>query len=98
MLCLCSDIEFFKRKIAVEDYKLIQLITDGNRKGVEYELIMDKCSFARMVSQEPERLEEISQTFSRMTRELHSVKADTSRLPEEAFQPLSQLMECVTDF
>lgn len=57
-----------------------QLITDGQRQGVEYELISNKRSLARILSQEPERLEEISLTFARMTRELHVVKvADTSR-------------------
>ena len=58
-----------------------QLITDGKRQGVEYELISNKRSLTRIISQEPERLEEISLTFARMTRELHAVKADTSRLP-----------------
>ena len=58
-----------------------QLITDGQRKGVEYELISNKRSLTRIISQEPERLEEISLTFARMTRELHATKADTSRFP-----------------
>jgi len=58
-----------------------QLVTDGQRRGVEYELIRNKRSFTRIISQEPERLEDISLTFARMTRELHAVKADTSRFP-----------------
>ena len=57
----------------------LQLITDGERRGVEYELIKDKRSFTRIISQEPERLEEISLTFARMVRELHTQKANTSR-------------------
>ena len=56
-----------------------QLVTDGKRQGVEYELIKNKRSFTRIISQEPERLEEISLTFARMARELHAIKADTSR-------------------
>ena len=58
----------------------LQLVTDGERRGVEYELISNKRSFTRIISQEPERLEEISLTFARMARELHETKADTSRL------------------
>lgn len=58
-----------------------QLITDGQRLGVEYELIKDKRSFTRIISQEPERLEELSVTFARMVRDLHSKKADTSLIP-----------------
>lgn len=58
-----------------------QLVTDGQRRGVEYELIKNKRSFTRIISQEPERLEELSLTFARMARELHAKKADTSRIP-----------------
>jgi uncharacterized protein (TIGR02172 family) len=58
-----------------------QLVTDGQRRGVEYELIRNKRSFTRIISQEPERLEEISKVFACMARELHAKKADTSRFP-----------------
>ena len=57
----------------------LQLISDGKRRGVEYELISNKRSLTRIISQEPERLEEISLTFARMVRELHTQKANTSR-------------------
>jgi uncharacterized protein (TIGR02172 family) len=57
----------------------LQLVTDGKRRGVEYELIKNKRSFTRIISQEPERLEEISLTFARMARKLHTQKANTSR-------------------
>lgn len=57
----------------------LRLVTDGRRRGVEYELIRNKRSFTRIISQEPERLEEISLSFARMARELHKMKADTSR-------------------
>ena len=57
----------------------LRLVTDGERRGVEYELISNKRSFTRIISQEPERLHEISLAFARMTRELHSTKVDTSR-------------------
>ncbi len=57
-----------------------RLVTDGERLGGEYELIKGKRSFARIISQEPERLEEISLEFARMAKELHAVKADTTRM------------------
>lgn len=57
-----------------------RLVTDGERNGGEYELIKGKRSFTRIISQEPERLGEISLKFARMARELHEVKADTMRL------------------
>ena len=57
-----------------------RLITDGQRSGAEYELIKNKCSYTRIISQEPERLEEISLKFARMAKELHAKQADTTRL------------------
>ena len=58
----------------------IRLVTDGERFGAEYELISGKRSFARIISQEPERLEEISLEFARLTRKLHGTKADTTKI------------------
>lgn len=57
-----------------------RLITDGQRSGAEYELIKNKRSYTRIISQEPERLEEISFKFARMAKELHAKQADTTRL------------------
>ena len=57
-----------------------RLITDGQRSGAEYELIKNKRSYTRIISQEPERLEEIALKFARMAKELHAKQADTTRL------------------
>ena len=57
-----------------------RLITDGQRSGAEYELIKNKRAYTRIISQEPERLEEISLKFARMAKELHAKQADTTRL------------------
>ena len=56
------------------------MVTDGERSGAEYELIKGKRSFARIISQEPERIEDISLTFARMAKELHAKEADTTTL------------------
>ena len=56
------------------------MITDGERSGGEYELIKNKRSYTRIISQEPERLEEISLKFAHMARELHAKETDTTRL------------------
>ena len=85
----------FEADVAVEEFGAAQamydlgvptprpyrLVTDGERVGAEYELIEGKRSFARIISQEPDRMEEVSLIFARVARELHAVKADTSRLP-----------------
>ena len=52
-----------------------RMVTDGERSGAEYELIKGKRSFARIISQEPERIEDISLTFARMAKELHAKEA-----------------------
>lgn len=57
-----------------------RMVTDGERSGAEYELIKGKRSFARIISQEPERIEDISLTFARMAKELHAKEADTTTL------------------
>ena len=57
-----------------------RLVTDGERFGAEYELIRNKRSFTRIISEEPERLEGVSLAFAKAARELHAHKADTARL------------------
>ena len=76
----------------------LQLITDGERQGVEYELIAHKRSLTRIISEEPERLEDVSLTFARMARQLHATKADTKRLPsvKDALRRFYQQKELVS--
>lgn len=57
-----------------------RLVTDGVRFGAEYELVKGKRSYARIISQEPERMKELSIDFANRARELHAMKADTTRL------------------
>ncbi|MBQ7254018.1 MAG: hypothetical protein IJS30_05025 [Bacteroidales bacterium] len=59
----------------------IRLVTDGTSFGAEYELIQDKRSFTRIISEEPEQLEPPSLRFATLARELHQSQADTTRLP-----------------
>ena len=61
--------------------KPIRLVTDGVRYGAEYELIPNKRSFTRIISQEPEQLEPLSVRFAQLARQLHNTPADTTRLP-----------------
>lgn len=54
----------------------LRLVTDGKRLGVEFECIRNKRSFARAISQEPDRLVEYMSRFARMCREIHSIPCD----------------------
>lgn len=61
--------------------KPIRLVTDGTRYGAEYELVPNKRSFTRIISQEPEQLEPLSVRFAELAKQLHNTPADTTRLP-----------------
>lgn len=59
----------------------IRLVTDGQRMGAEYEFIPGKHSFARILSEEPQREAEIALAFAQAGKLLHGTRADTSRIP-----------------
>ena len=59
----------------------IRLVTDGERYGAEYELIENKKSFARIISENPECLEPLSKEFAALARGIHATPADTTRVP-----------------
>jgi len=67
-------------EIGVPTPEPYRLITDGERFGAEYELIKDKRSFSRIISEEPERMQEVSVLFAQKAKELHATKVDTSRV------------------
>jgi len=50
---------------------------DGAKTGLDFERIEGKRSFSRIISEEPERLEEMSRRFARMCKQLHTTQCDT---------------------
>ena len=54
-----------------------RMVTDGKRVGVEFERIVDKRSFARAISQEPENLEKYAALFARQCLALHATPCNT---------------------
>ncbi len=85
----------FEADMAIEEFKVAQavydlgistpkpyrLVTDGERFGAEYEFISGKRSFARSLSQEPEKMPELVEAFAKAALELHATAADTNRIP-----------------
>ncbi len=69
-------------RLGVPTPEPLRLVTDGERYGAEYELIPEKRSFTRIISEEPEQLEPLSIRFARLARELHQTPADTAILPD----------------
>lgn len=77
----------------------IRLVTDGQRMGAEYEFIPGKHSFARILSEEPQREAEIALAFAQAGKLLHGTRADTSRIPsiKDILRAFYQNNDCVTE-
>ena len=67
-------------ELGIPSPKPYRLITDGERSGAEYELIKNKRSYTRIISQVPERLEKITLKCAHMARELQAIDEATKRL------------------
>ena len=77
----------------------IRLVTDGERFGAEYEVIANKRSFTRIISQEPEQLEPLSVKLAQLGRELHATPANTEVFPDmkEVIRPWIEKSSCISD-
>lgn len=58
------------------------LVTDGKRIGIRFKRITGKRSYARMISDEPERLEEYTREFARFCSKLHSTPCPQGLFPD----------------
>ena len=67
-------------KMGIPTPEPLRLVTDGERYGAEYELVRGKRSFTRIISEEPQRLEEISLLFADWARKLHSTPVAPGQL------------------
>lgn len=55
------------------------LVTDGERFGMEFERTSGKKSFSRASGDDPEHVAEYAQRFAAMCRKLHSTEVDTGK-------------------
>ncbi len=60
------------------------IYSDGENMALDFERVHNKRSYSRVISEEPERLEEISTRFARMCKRLHSTPCDTSVFSDRA--------------
>lgn len=58
------------------------LYEDAENTALDFERIEGKRSFSRIISEEPERMREITEKFARMCRQLHSTECDTKVFPD----------------
>jgi len=66
----------------------------GERTGLDFERIEGKRSFSRIISEEPQRLEEMSRRFARMCKKLHETPCDTSLFNDRALFYRSTVNRC----
>lgn len=67
---------------------------DGARTALDFERIEGKKSFSRIISEQPERLEEISVRFAKMCKQLHSTECDTSIFANRATFYRDAILRC----
>lgn len=65
-------------KLGLKTPEAYGLVTDGQRIGVQFQRINPKRSFARAISEEPEKLEHYARLFARECRTLHSTQCNTA--------------------
>jgi len=75
-----------------------ELVTDGERVGIQFKRIVGKRSYARAISEEPERLEEYVREFARLGKNLHSIKCPEGVFPDikENFRHMIEAEKCYT--
>lgn len=76
--------------------KATRLVTDGKRKGVEFERIPNKKSYSRAISQNPEKLGELSREFAKFCKKLHSTPCKTELFKDIAGQFIEEIKHCKT--
>lgn len=69
------------------------LVTDGTRIGIRFRKVAGKRSFARMISDEPERLEEYTREFARYCKLLHSTPCPEDMFPD-AKEQFRYFLDC----
>lgn len=77
----------------------IRLVTDGKCFGAEYEVVANKRSYTRIISQEPEQLETLTLKFARLGKQLHAVPANTEVFPDmkEVIRPWIEKSACISE-
>lgn len=59
-----------------------EIVTDGERIGIRFRRIPGKRSFARAISDEPERIEQYTREFARWCKKLHAIECPEGLFPD----------------
>lgn len=66
-------------EMGISTPRVLRLVTDGTRRGVEFERIVNKKSFARAIADNPENLEKYAVKFAGMCKKLHATPCNTMK-------------------
>lgn len=79
--------------------KPIRLVTDGKSFGAEYEVVANKRSFTRIISEDPQQLEPLTRKFVELGKQIHAMPANTDVFPEvkEVIRPWIEKSTCISD-
>lgn len=86
-------------KLGIPSPEPFRLVTDGERFGGEYEVIANKRSYTRIISEEPDQLEPLTAKFAALAKGIHSTPADTEAFPEMSavIRPWIEKSTCITE-
>lgn len=70
-----------------------EIVTDGERIGIQFRKVVGKRSYSRAFADEPERTEEYAREFARLCKKLHSTECPEGVFPEAKPQFLHLLDE-----
>lgn len=63
--------------------KVYELVSVEGNTGIVFERILNKRSFGRLCTDNPERLQEYARTFAEQSKLLHSTKCNKDKFPEQ---------------
>lgn len=75
------------------------LYEDGENTGLDFERIPGKRSFSRIISEQPERMEEMTVKFAKMCKQLHTTQCDTNIFSDRSLFYKMAIEQCkdITD-
>ena len=86
-------------KLGIPSPEPFRLVTDGERFGGEYQVIANKRSYTRIISEEPEQLEPLTAKFAALAKDIHSTPANTEAFPgmSAVIRPWIEKSLCITE-
>lgn len=70
------------------------LYEEGDNTGLDFERITGKKSLSRIISEQPERLKEITVLFANMCKELHAKECDVKLFPDRRTSYRNTVITC----